>query len=88
MGIIVWIFIGLVAGWLASVVMRYSHGIVLDVVLGLVGALVGGSLASALLSRSTSSLGGHLMVAFLGAVLLLAIHRALFAGRAAAGRPV
>jgi uncharacterized membrane protein YeaQ/YmgE (transglycosylase-associated protein family) len=78
MGIIAWIVIGLVAGWLASMVMHSRHGILMDLVLGLVGSLVGGFLASALFDWSPSSLTGSLVVAFLGSVLLIALHRLIF----------
>jgi uncharacterized membrane protein YeaQ/YmgE (transglycosylase-associated protein family) len=47
-------------------------------VLGLVGSLVGGFLASALFDWSPSSLTGSLVVAFLGSVLLIALHRLIF----------
>lgn len=81
MGIILWLIIGLVAGWLASVVMKSPHGVLLDLVLGLVGSLVGGFLASALFGWKPQSITGSLIVAFVGAVILLAIHRAIFSGR-------
>ena len=79
MGIILWIVIGLAAGWLASLVMHSPHGILMDLVLGLIGSLVGGFLASLLLHWKPTSIGGHLIVAFVGAVLLLFIHRLIFA---------
>ena len=78
MGIILWIVIGLVAGWLASMVMHSRHGILMDLVLGLVGSLVGGFLASALLNWSPSSITGSLVVAFVGALILIGVHRLLF----------
>jgi uncharacterized membrane protein YeaQ/YmgE (transglycosylase-associated protein family) len=78
MGIILWIVIGLAAGWLASLVMHSPHGILMDLVLGLVGSLVGGFLASLIFNWSPGSVGGHLVVAFIGAVLLIGIHRAIF----------
>jgi uncharacterized membrane protein YeaQ/YmgE (transglycosylase-associated protein family) len=82
-GIILWIVIGLVAGWLASLVMHSPHGILLDLVLGLVGSLVGGFLASLIFHWKPGSIGGHLIVAFIGAILLIAIHRMIFARGAA-----
>jgi uncharacterized membrane protein YeaQ/YmgE (transglycosylase-associated protein family) len=81
MGIILWLLIGLIAGWLASMVMHSPHGILMDLLLGLVGSLVGGFLASALFNWSPSSITGSLVVAFVGAVLLIALHRALVGGR-------
>lgn len=77
MGIIVWLIIGLVAGWLASLVMKSPHGILMDLVLGLVGSLIGGFLASALFGWNPNSITGSLVVAFVGAVILIAIQRAI-----------
>lgn len=81
MGIILWLIIGLVAGWLASMVMHSPHGILLDLVLGLVGSLVGGFLSSALLGWKPQSITGSLIVAFVGALVLIGLHRMLFSGR-------
>lgn len=72
MGIIGWIVIGIVAGWLAEKVMGRSHGLVTNLIVGVVGALLGGFIAGNLLGIDT---GGFnlitLLVAFLGACLLL-----------------
>jgi uncharacterized membrane protein YeaQ/YmgE (transglycosylase-associated protein family) len=81
MGLLSWILVGLIAGWLAGVVMKGgSYGIVGDIVLGIVGALVGGFLASALFNVG-DPIGGFdlttLLVAFLGAIVVVAIVRAL-----------
>jgi uncharacterized membrane protein YeaQ/YmgE (transglycosylase-associated protein family) len=79
MGIILWLVIGGVIGWLASIVMRTdgSQGIFLNIVVGIVGAVLGGWLISPLVGAGTinscdNSLAG-LVVSFLGAVILLAI---------------
>jgi uncharacterized membrane protein YeaQ/YmgE (transglycosylase-associated protein family) len=76
---IVWLIIGGVIGWLASKVMNTdkNQGIVLNVVVGIIGAYLGGLLITPLLGSSTInqsnfSLPG-LLVSFLGAVILLAI---------------
>ena len=76
-----WIIVGLVAGFLASAVMRGGgYGIVGDIVVGIVGALIGGFIMN-LLGLST---GGHLIysiiVAFIGACILIAILRAVSGG--------
>ena len=85
MTIIVWIVLGLVAGWLAGQVMKGGgYGVVGDIVLGIVGALVGGFLTGLVLGRDMVS-GFNiesLVVAFIGAVILIAISRA-FTGRRA-----
>jgi uncharacterized membrane protein YeaQ/YmgE (transglycosylase-associated protein family) len=71
--------IGGVIGWLASIVMRRdgSQGILLNIVVGIVGAVLGGWLLSPLIGAPTINSGvisvGSLLVSFLGAVILLAI---------------
>lgn len=81
MGLLAWIVVGLIAGWLAGLVMRGSgYGILVDIILGVVGALVGGFLASALFNVSDPISGFDLttlIVAFIGAVIVVAIVRAL-----------
>jgi uncharacterized membrane protein YeaQ/YmgE (transglycosylase-associated protein family) len=87
MTIIVWIALGLVAGWLAGQVMKGGgYGVVGDIVLGIVGALVGGFLTGLVLGRDMVS-GFNIesiVVAFIGAVILIAISRALTGRRARA----
>jgi uncharacterized membrane protein YeaQ/YmgE (transglycosylase-associated protein family) len=74
MGIIGWIIIGIVAGWLAEKIMKRDHGLITNLVVGVVGAIIGGFLASTLLGLDV---GGFnivtLLVAVVGAVILLAI---------------
>ena len=79
MNIIVWFLVGGLIGWLASVIMRTDaqQGVVLNVVVGIVGAALAGWLLSPILGVSTInqsnfSLGG-LLVSLGGAVILLAI---------------
>ena len=72
LGIIGWIVIGIVAGWLAEKVMGRSHGLVTNLIVGVLGTLIGGFIAGSLLNIPV---GGFnlitLLVAFGGAVLLL-----------------
>jgi uncharacterized membrane protein YeaQ/YmgE (transglycosylase-associated protein family) len=76
-----WLIIGLIAGALASLVMRGGgYGIVGDIIVGLVGAVIGGFLAS-LLGLGSSSLVGEIIIAFIGACVLIAILRAVSGGR-------
>lgn len=80
MGILSWIIIGLIAGWLAGVVMKGTgYGVIGDMVIGIVGALLGGFIASAIFNiRPAMGFNiGSLVIAFLGAVLLVAIVRVL-----------
>src|SRR5215471_2943434 len=75
-----WLLVGLIAGFLASVVMRGGgYGIVGDIVIGLVGALIGGLLAS-LLGIGAGGFIGTVIIAFIGAVILIAILRAVSGG--------
>jgi len=79
MNIILIIIIGGILGWLASLVMRTDaqQGILLNIVVGVVGAILGGLLISPLLGDAPITSGsfdiGSLIVSFLGALILLAI---------------
>src|SRR5258707_1286242 len=83
MSILAWIVLGLVAGWLAGVIMHGSgYGLIGDIVLGILGAFVGGW-AWGLLMHEDVMLGFNLpslLIAVLGAIVLIAISR-LFSGR-------
>ncbi len=75
-----WLLVGLIAGFLASAVMRGGgYGVVGDIVVGLVGALIGGFLAS-LLGVGAGGFVGTVIIAFIGAVILIAILRAVSGG--------
>lgn len=88
MSFLIWIVIGGVLGWLASMVMKTDaqQGMFLNVVVGIVGALLGGWLIAPLLGTGTINSDdfsvGSLLVSFLGAVVLLAIVNLVFRGRA------
>lgn len=79
MGIILMLVIGGIIGWLASLVMRTDaqQGIILNVVVGIVGALLGGFLLTPLIGGAPITSGAldvrSLLVSFLGAIILLAI---------------
>jgi uncharacterized membrane protein YeaQ/YmgE (transglycosylase-associated protein family) len=77
-GIIAWLLVGLIAGFLASVVMRGGgYGIIGDIIVGIVGAFIGGLLASLLFPSASFGFWGSIVVAFIGAVILIAILRAI-----------
>jgi uncharacterized membrane protein YeaQ/YmgE (transglycosylase-associated protein family) len=79
-GLVWWLLVGLIAGVLASLVMRGGgYGIVGDIVVGLVGALVGGFLAS-LVGLGSSGFVGTTIIAFIGACIFIAILRAVSRG--------
>ena len=81
-GIFWWIIIGLIAGWLAGTIARgRGFGCITDVVLGLVGAVVGGWIFTRL-GILTFGFWGSLAAATVGAVLLVAIARIFAGGRA------
>ena len=81
MGILSWIIVGLIAGWLANQMMRSGRGGAgTDIVVGIIGALVGGWLAGELFGIANAVNGinvGSIVVAFLGAVVAIAVVRAL-----------
>jgi uncharacterized membrane protein YeaQ/YmgE (transglycosylase-associated protein family) len=85
--IIAWIVLGIVAGWLAGMIMRGGgYGLIGDLVLGILGALLGGWITGAVLGRDMVN-GFNietLIVAVVGAIILIAISR-LFTGRRVAG---
>ena len=82
-GIVAWLLVGLVAGWLAGQFMSgHGYGVAGDIVLGIVGAFLGGLLFSFLLPGSNVGLLGSIIVAFIGAVVLIALSRALTGSRA------
>jgi len=73
-----WLFVGLLAGFFASIVVRgRGYGCFLDIVIGLIGAFIGGFLASFLGITGTFHFWGTLLIAFLGACVLVAILKAL-----------
>jgi uncharacterized membrane protein YeaQ/YmgE (transglycosylase-associated protein family) len=76
-GIIVWIIVGAVAGFLASKVLTgKGMGLLWDIVVGILGAFLGGWLAS-LAGISVVNIFMEVVVAFVGAVILLVVFRAL-----------
>ena len=75
MDILTWIIVGLVAGLLASLVMG-GYGLVADIIIGIVGAFVGGWIFEKLgVSTPFSGLAGTIFTAFIGAVVLLFLIR-------------
>ena len=87
MGIIIWLIVGGIIGWLASMIMRTDaqQGVVLNVVVGIVGALLGGWLISPLVGVGTINQDAFslpaMLVSLVGAVILLAIVNLFRRGR-------
>jgi uncharacterized membrane protein YeaQ/YmgE (transglycosylase-associated protein family) len=76
MGFLAWIIVGLIAGWLAGLVMKGGgYGILVDIILGLLGGLLGGWLFGQLGIWSGGGMVGSIIVAFIGAVILVGITR-------------
>jgi uncharacterized membrane protein YeaQ/YmgE (transglycosylase-associated protein family) len=75
---IYWLVVGLIAGWLAGVVMKGGgYGIIVDILLGIVGGFLGGWLFGRLGIWPSGGMLGSIIVAFVGAVILVGISRLL-----------
>jgi uncharacterized membrane protein YeaQ/YmgE (transglycosylase-associated protein family) len=78
--LLVWLVVGAIAGWLASVFMRTNQGLLADIVVGIIGAFLGGLVLNLIPGVSAGVSGinlGSILTAFVGAVLLLALLRAV-----------
>jgi len=88
MNFIIWLIVGGIVGWVASLIMRRDaqQGVVLNVIVGIVGAFLGGLLISPLIGVSSINSGSisvpSILVSLGGAVILLAIVNAFTRGRA------
>ncbi len=84
MGFVATIIVGLIAGFLAHLLMKTSTGLVMDLVMGVIGGFVGGWLSSLIFGANLMS-GINLtsiIVALVGAIIVIAIYRLLTRGRA------
>jgi uncharacterized membrane protein YeaQ/YmgE (transglycosylase-associated protein family) len=82
-GVISWLVVGLIAGWLAGVVMRGGgYGILGDIAVGLIGAFLGGLLMGFFVDGSAQFVGS-IVVAFIGACVLIVLVRVVTGRRAA-----
>ena len=77
MGILAWIAIGLIAGWLATQVLGGPGGLFHNLAVGLVGAIVGGFLFEKLRLEVMPDFWGQLITATIGAIIFLLIWRAI-----------
>ena len=84
MNLIATIVVGLIAGWLASLIMKTNTGLLTELILGVVGSVVGGWLSSILFG--VDLVGGinltSIVVALIGAIIVIAIYRFVRRGRA------
>ena len=79
MGIIAWIVLGAIAGWITNLIMGGGEGVILTIVLGIVGAVVGGFLAGNVLGIAdvTGINIESIVVAVIGAIIVVVIYRAI-----------
>ena len=83
MGIIAWIVLGAIAGWLTNMIMGGKEGVIATVILGIVGAVVGGYLAGTVLKVAdvTGINIESIVVAVVGGVIVVAVYRMLMGRR-------
>jgi uncharacterized membrane protein YeaQ/YmgE (transglycosylase-associated protein family) len=77
MTVLAWIVIGLVAGWLAAKITNVPHGLIRNLIVGLIGALVGGFLFGKLGIHVVPDFWGNLITATIGAVVFLFLWQAI-----------
>jgi uncharacterized membrane protein YeaQ/YmgE (transglycosylase-associated protein family) len=82
---IIWIIVGGVIGWVAGLIMHSNQGVLLDIIVGIVGAFLAGLILSPLFGVNTINQGNFslpaLVVSLLGAVILLAVVNLFRRGR-------
>jgi uncharacterized membrane protein YeaQ/YmgE (transglycosylase-associated protein family) len=77
LGIIGWIVVGAIAGWIAEKMTSSDHGLLTNIVVGIVGGVLGGFLANAFNLQIAGGFVSALIVATIGAVILLFVLRAI-----------
>ncbi len=82
MGIIAWIVLGAIAGWITNLLMGGGEGVIMTIILGIVGAVIGGYLAGTVLKVAdvTGVNIESIVVSVIGAVIVVAVYR-MVAGR-------
>jgi uncharacterized membrane protein YeaQ/YmgE (transglycosylase-associated protein family) len=81
-GLLAWLVVGIVAGFLAGKVMSGAgYGVIGDLVVGIIGAFLGGFIANLLFPSASFGLIGSIIVAFVGACVLVAILHAVTGSR-------
>ncbi len=85
MGIVAWIILGAIAGWITNLIMGGKEGVIATIILGIVGAVVGGFLAGTVLKVAdvTGVNVQSIVVSVIGAVIVVAVFR-MFRGRRSA----
>ena len=78
MNILLWIILGAIAGWVASLIVKSNQGILLDIVVGIVGAFIGGFIFQTFGASGVTGFNIYsILVAIVGAVVLLLIVKAV-----------
>ncbi len=78
MNIVLWIVLGAVAGWIADMVMKSAHGTIEDIILGIIGAFIGGFIMNSLGQPGVTGFNLYsLIVAVIGAVVIIFLGRVL-----------
>jgi len=76
MNILLWVILGAVAGWIADMIMKSDHGVIEDIILGIIGAFVGGFILNSLGQSGVTGFNIYsLIVAVIGAVVLIFLGR-------------
>jgi uncharacterized membrane protein YeaQ/YmgE (transglycosylase-associated protein family) len=76
MGILLWIIFGALAGWIASMIMKTEAGTMMDIIMGIVGAVVGGFLMNLIGQSGVTGFNLYsLIVAIIGAIVVIYIGR-------------
>jgi uncharacterized membrane protein YeaQ/YmgE (transglycosylase-associated protein family) len=85
MGIIAWIVLGAIAGWITNMIMGGREGVIATIILGIIGAVVGGYLAGTVLKVAdvTGVNIESIIVSVIGAVIVVAVYRAVTGRRTA-----
>ena len=78
MNILLWIILGAIAGWVASLIVKSNQGILLDIIVGIIGAFVGGFIFQTFGASGVTGFNLYsILVAIVGAVVLLFIVKAV-----------
>jgi uncharacterized membrane protein YeaQ/YmgE (transglycosylase-associated protein family) len=81
-GLLAWLLVGLIAGFLASSLMRGGgYGLIGDIIIGIVGAFIGGLLVDVLAPGDTFGFWGTVFIALIGACILIALLRVVSRSR-------
>jgi len=80
-----WIIVGLIAGWATGKIMGHGHGFLLDVCLGIAGAIIGGWIMRAVGFVGRGGMIYTILVAIGGAVVLTFLYRLIFRARSGGG---